>query len=79
MNMMLHGIGTQDLPIVVTDSFAADPGDRFNFVMTNPPFGKKSSATIIGEEGLSPRRRKSTNVTTSVRRPRTSNLTSSSM
>jgi type I restriction enzyme M protein len=30
---------------------AADPGDRFDIVMTNPPFGKKSSTTIVGEEG----------------------------
>lgn len=34
-----------------TDSLAADPGDRFNIVLTNPPFGKKSSTTIVGEEG----------------------------
>ncbi len=33
------------------DSLAADPGDRFDIVMTNPPFGKKSSTTIVGEEG----------------------------
>jgi len=52
MNMMLHGIGSdKDLPIVVADSLAADPGDRFDIVMTNPPFGKKSSTTIVGEEG----------------------------
>ena len=52
MNMMLHGIGGEkDLPIIVTDSLAADPGDRFDIVMTNPPFGKKSSTTIVGEEG----------------------------
>ncbi len=52
MNMLLHGIGSQDFePIEVTDSLAADPGERFNLVLTNPPFGKKSSTTIIGEEG----------------------------
>jgi type I restriction enzyme M protein len=52
MNLMLHGIGSdKDLPIVVSDSLAADPGDRFDMVMTNPPFGKKSSTTIVGEEG----------------------------
>ena len=38
-------------PIVVGDSLAADPGDRYNIVLTNPPFGKKSSTTIVGEEG----------------------------
>jgi type I restriction enzyme M protein len=39
------------LPIAVADSLAADPGDRFDLVLTNPPFGKKSSTTIVGEEG----------------------------
>ena len=53
MNLMLHGIGSdKELPIMAgVDSLAADPGDRFNIVMTNPPFGKKSSTTIVGEEG----------------------------
>ncbi len=52
MNMLLHGIGSQDFePIVVSDSLAADPGDRFDLVLTNPPFGKKSSTTIQGAEG----------------------------
>jgi type I restriction enzyme M protein len=48
MNLLLHGIGSQDFePIVVSDSLAADPGDRFDLVLTNPPFGKKSSTTIV--------------------------------
>ena len=52
MNMLLHGIGSQEFePIVVNDSLAADPGDRFDVILTNPPFGKKSSTTIVGEEG----------------------------
>ncbi|OYY93970.1 MAG: DNA methyltransferase [Hydrogenophilales bacterium 28-61-23] len=60
MNMLLHGIGSQGLsraeggnlePIAVGDSLAADPGERFDVVLTNPPFGKKSSTTIVGEEG----------------------------
>ena len=52
MNLMLHGIGSdEDLPIRVSDSLAADPGDRFNIVLTNPPFGKKSSTTIVNGKG----------------------------
>lgn len=52
MNLMLHGIGSDDnLPIMVSDSLAADPGERFNLILTNPPFGKKSSTTIVGENG----------------------------
>ncbi len=58
MNMLLHGIGSQDFePIVVADSLAADPGERFDVILTNPPFGKKSSTTIVGEEGKASRER----------------------
>jgi type I restriction enzyme M protein len=53
MNLYLHGIGTNggSSPIHVDDSLAADPGKRFNMVLTNPPFGKKSSVTFVTEEG----------------------------
>jgi len=51
MNLNLHGIGGEESPIVVGDSLAADPGDRFDYVMTNPPFGKKSSITVVAENG----------------------------
>ena len=52
MNMMLHGIGSEaSVPIVVADALAADPGDRFDIVLANPPFGKKSSTQIEGADG----------------------------
>jgi type I restriction enzyme M protein len=51
MNLFLHGIGEGDSPITVADSLVGDPGDRFDMVLTNPPFGKKSSITIMNEEG----------------------------
>ena len=53
MNLYLHGIGVNgnESPIHVADSLAGDPGDRFDMVLTNPPFGKKSSVTYINEEG----------------------------
>jgi len=53
MNLYLHGVGTNGgtCPIHVADSLAADPGTRFSMVMTNPPFGKKSSVTFVNEEG----------------------------
>jgi type I restriction enzyme M protein len=52
MNLLLHGIGSQDYePIEAADSLASDPGERFNIVLTNPPFGKKSSYTVVGQEG----------------------------
>jgi len=51
MNLYLHGIGGEESPIVVGDSLISDPGDRFEMVLTNPPFGKKSSITIVNGEG----------------------------
>ena len=53
MNLLLHGIGDEEheSPIVVDDALKADPGDRFEMVLTNPPFGKKSSMTFVNEEG----------------------------
>jgi type I restriction enzyme M protein len=53
MNLYLHGIGVNGntSPIHVADSLAADPGSRFDLVLTNPPFGKKSSVTFVNEEG----------------------------
>ena len=52
MNLLLHGIGSQEYePIVVSDSLAGDRGDHYNIILTNPPFGKKSSYTVIGQEG----------------------------
>jgi type I restriction enzyme M protein len=52
MNLMLHGIGSEkSVPVVVGDALAADPGERFDVVLANPPFGKKSSTVIVGEDG----------------------------
>jgi type I restriction enzyme M protein len=53
MNLLLHGIGAEDAesPIVVDDSLKADPGARFDMVLTNPPFGKKSSMTVVSAGG----------------------------
>jgi type I restriction enzyme M protein len=51
MNLYLHGIGSDESPVVVGDSLIADPGEKFDLVLTNPPFGKKSSVTIVNDEG----------------------------
>ena len=53
MNLLLHGIGAADAesPIRVDDALKADPGDRFEMVLTNPPFGRKSSVTVVGADG----------------------------
>ncbi len=51
MNLVLHGIGGEESPIAVDDSLRADPGTRYSMVLTNPPFGRKSSITVVNEEG----------------------------
>ncbi len=54
MNMMLHGIGSEkSVPVIVGDALVADPGERYSLVLANPPFGKKSSTVIVGEDGRS--------------------------
>ena len=51
MNLMLHGIGSDaNVPVLVSDALASDPGDRFDIVLANPPFGKKSSTMIVGDD-----------------------------
>lgn len=52
MNLMLHGIGSEkSVPVIVGDALASDPGQRYDVVLANPPFGKKSSTVIVGEDG----------------------------
>ncbi len=52
MNLYLHGMDADPSPISSgTDSLAQDPGERFSMVLTNPPFGKKSSVSFVTEEG----------------------------
>lgn len=51
MNLYLHGVGNGGSPVFQSDALASDGGDRFNVVLTNPPFGKKSSYRVVGEDG----------------------------
>jgi type I restriction enzyme M protein len=53
MNMLLHGIGDPDGPslIDVKDALAAKPDQHASLILANPPFGKKSSITVIGTDG----------------------------
>ena len=52
MNLYLHGIRAEGskIPITVGDSLVSTPGTRFDMVLTNPPFGKKSSVTYVAED-----------------------------
>src|SRR3989338_3839185 len=51
MNLYLHGINGEENPISLDDSLKKNPGAIYDMVLTNPPFGKQSSETIITEEG----------------------------
>jgi len=53
MNMFLHNIGEIDGDSMVSpnDALVADGGKRFDYVLANPPFGKKSSMSFTNDEG----------------------------
>jgi type I restriction enzyme M protein len=53
MNLFLHNIGDIDSDNFISgnDSLIADNGIRYDYVLANPPFGKKSSMTFTNEEG----------------------------
>ena len=56
MNLHLHGIGGEDSLIEGgRDSLASPPSELVDMVLTNPPFGKKSSITVVGEDGRAQR------------------------
>lgn len=53
MNLFLHNIGDIDSDNFISsaDALVADDGSRFDYVLANPPFGKKSSQTFTNEQG----------------------------
>ncbi len=53
MNMFLHNIGEIDGDSMVSpnDALVADSSKRFDYVLANPPFGKKSAMSFTNEEG----------------------------
>lgn len=56
MNLFLHGVGPDDdkkVPPIKggEDSLRNEPSSTVDVVLTNPPFGKKSSITVVNEEG----------------------------
>jgi type I restriction enzyme M protein len=53
MNMVLHGIVQpgDDSPIDVRDALLRADGHRPSVVLANPPFGRKSSITMVGADG----------------------------
>ena len=53
MNLFLHNIGEIDGDSCVdsTDALVSQPSETVDYVLANPPFGKKSSMTFTNEEG----------------------------
>ena len=53
MNLFLHNVGELDGEPAVdrADALISAPEKRFDYVLANPPFGKKSSMTITNAEG----------------------------
>jgi type I restriction enzyme M protein len=53
MNLFLHNIGDLDGEPTVerADALISEPAQRFDYVLANPPFGKKSSMTITNADG----------------------------
>lgn len=53
MNLLLHGSGTAngERLIDVRDELIAAPSQRRSVVLSNPPFDRKSSPTMVGADG----------------------------
>lgn len=52
MNLYLHGVNADPPPVDSgKDTLAVRGGERYSMVLTNPPFGKKSSISIVNEVG----------------------------
>ena len=53
MNMVLHNIGEMDGPSMVSpaDALVGPAPTTYDYVLANPPFGKKSSMTFTTDEG----------------------------
>lgn len=54
MNLFLHGISdinSNKVPIFRGDALISKPSELYDYVLANPPFGRKSSLTFTNEEG----------------------------
>ena len=53
MNLLLHGIGSIDgePPVYPDDALLSPPSKTVDYVLTNPPFGKKSTMTVTNDKG----------------------------
>ena len=60
MNLYLHGVGPDgtddhEPPIRTDDALRDEPDTHVDVIVTNPPFGKKSSITVVNDKGESDR------------------------
>lgn len=56
MNMYLHGIGqATGEPVIAVRDALATKADPVSLVLANPPFGRKSSVTVVGVDGRAER------------------------
>ena len=55
MNLYLHGIEPLKVEKMLDDSLRSEPSDHVDMVLTNPPFGKKSSITVFNGDGKAER------------------------
>ena len=46
-----HRFQSPEFLFSANDSLVADAGERYDYVLANPPFGKKSSMSFTNEEG----------------------------
>ncbi len=53
MNLLLHGIGemTGEAAISPADALISPPSETFDYVLANPPFGKKSAMSFTNADG----------------------------
>lgn len=53
MNLYLHGVGSEDASPIISGVSSLDsrPVEQYSMVLTNPPFGKKSSLKTVNDEG----------------------------
>ncbi len=53
MNLLLHGIGemTGETAISPADALISPPSETFDYVLANPPFGKKSAMSFTNADG----------------------------
>ncbi|HYM03536.1 MAG TPA: class I SAM-dependent DNA methyltransferase [Stellaceae bacterium] len=51
MNLYLHGIGEDESPIKREDALLAKPNTNWDYVLTNPPFGRKQSFKVFTDDG----------------------------